>query len=492
MDGHFDIVIIGAGVTGCAIARELSRYRLRVAVLEKGSDVASGTSKANSGIVHAGFDSKEKSLHSKLNVDGLRMYPDLCRELSVDYRAVGSLVVATTPEEQEMLRTLLARGIANGVMGLRLIGEKELREMEPNLSDSAVEALWAPYSGVVSPYELTIALAESAASNGVTFMLGVGFRGMSKGDDGLLKLDTDGGPLTARVLINAAGLYSDQIGRMAGDLFDIVPIKGQEAILDKRVGDLVKHVIFPVPTPISKGMLVSPTAHGNLLIGPTAEVIEPRDDLATTGLGLRQILAAAQHLVPKVSAANVITSYAGLRATPKSGDFIIQHSAATPGVIHVAGIKSPGLTAAPAIGVMVTGMVREFLGTMPVNEGYRPERYMPKPFREMSSQERAEAIAADPLYGHVVCRCETVTEAEIVAAIRSHIPADNLDSLKRRTRAGMGRCQGAFCGVKLAQILARELDVPLDHVTKRGGDTWLFGEPTKSRYVKEAKADGAV
>lgn len=462
----YDVIIIGAGVVGCAAAHSLSRYNLKVAVLEKGADVATGTSRANSGIVHAGYDPRPGTLMAELNVQGNAMYPDLCRKLDIPFRQLGSLVVATAGKE-EQLKKLLARGRANGVTGLSIIGRDAVLDCEPKINTQVEAALYAPSAGIVSPWELTLALAETAAVNGVEFRFNTKVTGILTHEDSVQGVETQHGKLWTRVVINAAGVYADILTQLAGaERYDILPRKGEYLLLDKDLDGYVQHVVFPVPTALGKGTLVLPTVEGNILAGPTAVDVEEREDVATTEAGLAQVKEGAARLFPDLPWNKVITSFAGLRAVPADGDFVLRSSARVRGWIDAGGIQSPGLTAAPAIGEKLTQLVAGQLDMPP------KAHLLPRPevlrIREMSLADREKWIAENPSYGQIVCRCEGVSQGEIVDAIQRPIPATTLDGIKQRTRAGGGRCQGGFCQPRMLTIMARELGISPMEITKFG------------------------
>jgi glycerol-3-phosphate dehydrogenase len=473
-----DVIIIGAGITGCAAAYTLSRYQLKVLVVEQGPDVAMATSRANSGIIHAGYDPQPGTLMADLNVQGNAMYPSLCRKLGVPFWRNGSLVVAREGEE-EQLRELLHRGRANGVPDLVILGRDEVLNREPNLSQDVVAALYAPSAGLISPWETTLAFAEVAAANGVTFMFNTRVTGVLTEGDSILGLETSAGKLGARVVINATGVHADLLARLAGaERYDIFPRKGEYLLLDKELDGWVRHTVFPLPTPKSKGILVLPTVDGNILAGPTAVDVQDREDISTTREGLAQVRAGALALFPDLPLHRAITSFAGLRAVPGDGDFVIRSSARIQGWIDAGGIQSPGLTAAPAIGEKLAGLVA---GLIPCEykQEYRDSRTVLR-LRDLPLLERERWIQRNPLYGRIICRCEGVSEGEIVDALHSPVPATTLDGIKQRTRAGGGRCQGGFCQPRLLTIMARELGIAVQEVTKSGhGSPMVVGRLDK-------------
>lgn len=481
LNDRYDVLIIGAGVTGCAIARELSHTGLKVALSDACEDVAMGASRANSAIVHAGYDCVPGTLMARFNVRGNEMFDDMCESLNVPLLRIGSFVIAFGEEDERELNNLLERGRQNGVPGLEIISGERARELEPKLSDEVTAALWAPTAGITCPYELTIALSENARANGVDMLLGKRTVAIEQGDVLTVRF-ADGTCAQAAHVINAAGVYADDVARMVGDeSFTIKPRKGEYMLLDKQAL-CVGTVIFQTPSKLGKGVLVSPTVDGNVFAGPTAKDNCARNDTQTTDEGLSELKRLSLRSVPTLALRQVITSFAGIRAQPSTGDFIVRASEAEPRLIHAAGICSPGLSSAPAIAEYVRGL----LGEMGVDVSERSDavyvREHAKPFRLMDDEERAEAFARNPLYGRIICRCETVTEAEIVDAI--HRGARTVDGVKRRTRAGMGRCQGGFCGPRVMEILSRELGIPMEELTKFGGESYMV-----AGKLGEVKAD---
>ncbi len=475
----FDIAVIGAGVVGSLITRELSKYNLKIALLERHNDCAMGATKANSAIVHAGFDAKPGSLKAKLNVRGVELMKNFCKELNVPLKNNGALVVAFSEEEMPHLNELLERGVANGVPELRVVSREELVKIEPNIGDTAVGALVAPTSSIVCPYELTIAGVENAVTNGAEFIRNCEVQNIECKNEEFV-LSTTQGEIIAKYVINAAGVHSGKIASLIGDeSIEIVVRHGDYYLLDKSQGNLVSHTIFQCPTKMGKGVLVSPTVDGNLIVGPSAEDIDNGDDVATTNVGLDKIYVNAVKSVPAVSLRNAITSFSGNRAHPTSDDFIIGSSAVNKNFINAAGIESPGLSSAPAIAEMVEGIVLELAGGLEKKADYNPIRPEPVRFRHMSTEERAKLIEKNKAYGRIVCRCETITEGEILDAIHAPAGARDVDGVKRRTRAGMGRCQGGFCGSKVVEILARELGVEMNEITKFGGESKIMYHKTK-------------
>ena len=469
----YDVAIVGAGVSGCAIARELSRLEADVVVLEREEDVCCGTSKANSAIVHAGFDARTGSLMARLNVEGARRMPGLCEEIGVDYEQVGSLVVCTDPAAMPDLEALLARGIANGVCDLCIIGREELLALEPNVSDAAVAALWAPTAGIVNPFQLTVALAEVAAVNGVEFRFVTPVEGLGRdAEKGLWRLQTPEGDLLARVVANAAGVHSDGLHNLVcrpADRMEIVPRRGQYYVLDTAAAGYVRHTVFALPTALGKGVLVTPTTAGNILVGPTAEDIADKEGVDTTAEGLGEVRAKSAVTMRDVPFRHAIRTFSGLRAHRAGHDFVIGEVAGAPGFVDCAAIESPGLTSAPAIGAMVADIVKALLVYPARKPFWRGERKGIPDVEHMGMAEWQALIAKRPDYGRVVCRCRRVTEGQIADALRSPLRPRSLDAVKRRTEAGMGRCQAGFCTPKVMEILAREVEgMGLEDVTKMG------------------------
>ena len=470
----YDIIIIGAGVTGCAVARYLSRYEGRMLVLEKAEDVCCGTSKANSAIVHAGYDAAPGSLMAKLNVRGNALMGDLAKDLDIPFRRIGSLVVCLSEEDMPGLQALYDRGQANGVPDLRIIYYDELLQMEPNLSEETYAALYAPTAGIVCPFGLNIALAENAAMNGVEFHFDTEVQSLERRQGGGWILHTSQGSYETRLVVNAAGVYADSLHNMiSSGKIHITPRRGDYCLLDKTTGSHVNHTIFPLPGKYGKGILVSPTIHGNLLLGPTAIDVADPEATNTTADGLAQVLENAGRYVKEIPYKNVITSFAGLRAHEDGHEFIIGEVPGAENFIDCAGIESPGLTSSPAIGEMVAEIVRAKLELSEKEHFISRRKGIMNP-TQLPDGERQEWIRRHPAYGHIVCRCEHISEGEILDAIHRPLGARSLDGVKRRVRAGMGRCQGGFCSPRVMELLSRELDIPLEQITKRGGASTLL------------------
>lgn len=477
----FDVLIIGCGIVGAAAAYELSRHRLRIAVLEEKNDVAAGTTKANSAILHAGYDPLPGTLMARLNVEGARLAEELCTALDVPYRKTGSLVLAFSREEESLLEELLRRGQANGVPGLEILSQEKLRLREPNANPEARAALYAPSAAIVSPWEYALALAETAVRNGAELFRSSRVTGLTPLPEGGWRVQTSSGSYESRYVLNAAGVSSDFVHNLAAPAdFRIRPSRGEYYLLDKSQGNLVSHIIFQCPSAKGKGVLVAPTVHGNLLAGPNAQDISDGEDTAVTAAGLEEVAALACKSVPSLNLRESIRSFAGVRAQAEQfganagkDDFILREAA--PGFFDLAGIKSPGLTAAPAIARYAAGLLREAGLSMVEKLDFISTRRRIR-FKELSQPERDALIREDPSYGRVICRCETVTEGEILAALRTPIPPCSIDGVKRRCGAGLGRCQGGFCGPRVLDLIARTLHIPPEEVLQeQDGSVVLLG-----------------
>ncbi|APF28916.1 pyridine nucleotide-disulfide oxidoreductase family protein [Clostridium sporogenes] len=470
----FDVTIIGSGVTGAAVARELSKYNLKTCVVEKAIDVASGTSKANSGIVHAGEDPIPGTLKAKMNVRGNEMFDKLQEEIDFPFKRNESFVLCFDEKDIEKLEELRQRGLKNGLPDtMEILNREEALKLEPNLSEYVVAALRLPTGGIVSPYEFNIALAESAAMNGVEFKLETEIIDIEKKQDKYI-LKTNKGDIETKVVVNAAGVFGDKINNMVSEKkYHITARKGEYLLFDKTVGDMVQRTIFQLPTKMGKGVLVTPTADGNLLLGPTSVDVEEKDDFETTREGLDTVAEKAKLSIKEIPMRQVITSFAGLRAHEENSDFIIEEAEDAENFINAIGIESPGLTSAPAIGEYIREMIVEKLKPEE-NKEFNPIRKDIPKFREMTNEERKEKIKENSAYGKIVCRCEVVTEGEIRDAIRRPLGAKTVDGIKRRTRAGMGRCQSGFCSNRIVEILAEELGIKRNEVTKFGGSSKIL------------------
>ncbi|WP_410207850.1 NAD(P)/FAD-dependent oxidoreductase [Fusobacterium sp.] len=480
----FDVIIIGAGIMGAATAYELAKYNLKVMVLEKEHDVSNGTSKANSGIVHAGYDATEGSLMAKYNALGNAMYEDLCKEIDAPFKRTGSFVLAFSEEDREHLNLLYNRGIKNGIPEMKLLEREEVLQMEPNINPEVKAALYAPTAGITSPWEITIKLLENAALNGVEVKTDAKVEKIEKLDKGFKIILTNGEEFTTKVVVNAAGLYADDINNMVSShKIKITPRAGEYFLLDKVQGNLVNKVIFQCPTKVGKGVLVSPTVHGNLIVGPTATSQEDKEYVGNTLKAFDFIKATAVKSVKDINFRDNIKNFSGLRAEADIPDFIVGEVEDVPFFFNIAGTKSPGLTSAPAIGLDVTNMIVEKLG----NPEKKAEHKKNKPhiyFMELSPEEKAEVIKKDPRYGRIICRCESITEGEIVDTIHRMVGAKTVDGIKKRCRPGMGRCQGGFCGPRVQEILARELHENLDDIVlDKVGSYILTGETKKQEEL---------
>lgn len=464
----YDVVIIGAGVTGSASARELSRYNMNICVIDKEEDVCCGTSKANSGIVHSGVDCHPGSLMAEMNIKGNEMMDALSEELDFEFKRNGSLILCFSEEDMPRLNALFRQGIDNKIPGIRILDKEELHRMEPNVSNEAIAAIFAPTGGIVCPFGMNIAMAENAYDNGVEFRFNTELRNIRKISGGY-ELITNNGNIRTKCVVNAAGVYADKFHNMvSADKIHITPRRGEYCLLDKTTGGLVQKTIFQLPEKNGKGVLVTPTVHGNTLIGPTAIDHDDPDSTATTRAGLDRVCRSAAKSVPSVPVRQVITSFAGNRAHEDNYEFIIQELPDAPLFVDAAGIESPGLSSAPAIGARVAEIVCGLLKPEK-NPGFNGTRQGITDPKKLSKEEYCALIKENPAYGNIICRCEMVTEGEIIDALTRSLGAKSLDGVKRRTRAGMGRCQSGFCSPRTMEIIARELGVPLPDITKSGG-----------------------
>jgi len=481
-----DIVVIGGGVIGTAIARELSRYELDIILLEKEADLACGTSKANSGIIHAGYNASTDTTKGKMNVRANPQFDKICADLNVSFERIGSLVVGFNKNDLKKLKKIKANGEKQGIEGLEIVGQNRLLEMEEKLNPEAKYGLFAPTAGIISPYELAIAYGDNAVINGAEVMLKTKVTDLIIENSRLKAVKTNKGIIETELVINAGGVFADKIAKMGRDEMKITPRKGEYHLFDKEYGSLVNHVLFPIPTKKSKGILVTPTVHGNLLIGPNSYHIDDKNDVSTTKEGMKEIMNGAKKLIPDLPKGGVITSFSGLRAATEREDFIIGFSDITAGLIHTAGIQSPGLSSTPAIADKVVELVKEYAKG---NESF--ELSYKKEFKEKNPEyphyndyqhkkdKWEDYIKKDDDYAKVICRCETVTKGEIIDAIKRPVPAQTVDAIKRRTRAGSGRCQAGFCGPRVVEILAEELDISPLEVTKKGGDSNILAARAK-------------
>lgn len=471
-----DIVIAGAGVIGSAVARELSRFEGSIAVLEKNADVCEGTSKANSAIIHAGFDAEPGTWKAKMNVRGNEKMDKLAEELDIPFQRCGAFVVCLHEEELPKLKELYERGLANGVPGLKLLNREEALALEPNLSDAVCGALLAETSGIVCPFELTLGLAENAAMNGAQFYFETQITGLERREDGWL-VKTSGEDFLAKAVVNAAGVHSDELHNLVCEnKLHVASRKGEYCLLDKTAGQHVSHTIFQLPGKYGKGVLVSPTVHGNLLLGPTAADIEDREETKTTAEGLGEVLEKSALGVRNIPTRQVITSFTGLRAHEAGDDFVLGETAE--GFFDAAGIESPGLSSASAIGEYLTALIAEKL-QLARKENFQPIRRGVPRLHDMPAEQRKAYIEKNPAYGNIICRCEQVSEGEILDAIHGVLGAKTLDGVKRRTRAGMGRCQSGFCSPRVMELLARELSLDLREIRKNEKGSEIVLEKTR-------------
>jgi len=474
-----DVAIIGCGITGAAAAYELSKYQLNIAVFERENDVSEGTTKANSAILHAGYDPKPGTLMARTNVEGVRLAAEICRDLDVPYKKTGSLVVAFSDGDLPTLRKLYDRGLQNGVPGLKILSAAQTLKMEPGLSPDIRGALYAPTAAVVNPWEYALAMAETAARNGAAMHFSCGVSGIRKTKNGFA-LTTPKGTFEAKTILNAAGLEADRLHEMAGEKeFTIKASKGEYYILDKEEGGRVSRVVFQCPTEQGKGVLVSPTVHGVLIVGPNAQKTQDREDLSSTAEGLGFVAEKALLTVPGLDFSKSIRNFSGLRAASDTGDFIIAESKSLKGFFNLAGIKSPGLSSAPAIAKMAAELLLKAGLNFKPKETFINRRRVVR-IAGLSPREINRLAGGNPAYGRVVCRCETVTEGEILDALRGPIPPRTLDAVKRRCGAGLGRCQGGFCGPRVLEILSRELGLPPEEVfLDRDGSFIVLGDNRK-------------
>lgn len=473
----YDVVIVGAGVVGGMLARQLSQYDLSVCLLEKENDVAMGASKANSGIIHGGYDPVPGTLKAKLNTKGVALLYTAAQQLSVPYRQNGSMVCAFSEQDEQVLQELFQQGQKNQTPGLKILSGDEARALEPNLSGSVTSVLHVTNSGIIGPYELTIAAVGNAMDNGVELKRNFPVSAITRKKTHFTVASANGKCVQGKYIVNCAGGYSDQIAALVGDdFFRIIPRAGEYMLLDKAEGMRVSHTLFQCPTNEGKGILVSPTVHGNLLVGPSAAKVSTPDSKDTTAAGLSEVSRLAAKSVPSVDFRQVITSFAGVRSSVSQGDFMIEASRNAPGLIHAAAIDSPGLTCCVAIAEYVVELLQESGLSLHKKKNWNPNRNAVSAFHTMSEEEKDAYIKAHPAFGKIVCRCESISEGEILEAIRTNPGARDMDGVKRRTRGGMGRCQGGFCGPYVMKLLAQELAIPMEQVTKNGSNSQMvFG-----------------
>lgn len=476
----YDVAIIGSGITGSACAYFLSKYRLKIAVIEKNNDVCCGTTKANSAIIHAGYDPHPETLMAKLNVKGSAMAKEICAKLDVPYNQIGSLVVAFSEEEIKTVEELFERGNANGVPDLKILNKEELKEAEPMISDEALCALYAPSAAIVNPWEYGLAMAETAVRNGAEILLESEVTSIKK-ENGVFKITAGEKEIEAKYVINAAGVNCDDVHNMiAPPKFKVIPSAGEYYLLDKSEGKRARHVIFQCPNKDGKGVLVSPTVHGNLIVGPNADARD-KDDTSTKTRCLDFVREKAVKSVPSINFRENIRNFTGVRAATDIDDFIIEF--ACEGFLDLAGIKSPGLSAAPAIAELAVKMLGESGLALEEKESFTDERTHLR-FKHLSDEEKNNAVKKNSAYGRVICRCETITEGEIIDALNSPIPPVSLDGIKRRAGTGMGRCQGGFCGPKVLEIMAKYKNEPFEAVLQDNTGSIILTGKTKSEGDK--------
>ncbi|MGG7164718.1 NAD(P)/FAD-dependent oxidoreductase [Clostridium ihumii] len=476
----YDVVVIGAGIIGASVARELSKYDLKVKVLDKENDVANGTTKANSAIVHAGYDPCNGTLMAKVNVKGNEMFEDLCKELDVPFKRNGSLVVAFSDEELVTLNDLCENGKRNNVKGLKVLNREEVLELEPNLNKNLKGALYAPTGGIVGPWEYTIALIENAITNGVELQLNSKVTSIEKCDGSYkIHVNNEDEFIETKYIVNAAGVYADKIHNMVGSAdYDIFPRRGQYYVMDKSEGNLVSKTIFQCPNKLGKGVLVTPTVHGNLLVGPDAEDIQDREEVGTTKEALDFVREKGVLSVEGISFRDSIRNFAGLRAQSTRPDFIIEEAKDAKGFIDLAGMKSPGLSSAPAIALEAIAILKNCGCELNRKVDFSGERKQVI-FMELTTEEKAKLIKENPAYGRIICRCENITEGEIIDSIRRPVGATTVDGVKKRCRPGMGRCQGGFCGPRVQEILSRELNKDLKEIVLDKNNSYILTQETK-------------
>ena len=476
----YDVAIIGSGIVGAACAYRLSRFNLKTVVIEKNNDVCCGTTKANSAIIHAGYDPKPNTLMARLNVEGSKMTQEICEKLAIPYKQIGSLVAAFSEEEAKTIEELYQRGVKNGVQDIKVIGKDELKKLEPNISDEAVCALYAPTAAIVNPWEYGLAMAETAVRNGTEIMLEAEVTGIDKKENSW-NIHTAKGDIEAAYVINAAGVNSDDIHNMvAEETFRILPSAGEYYLLDKSEGTRVSHIVFQCPNKEGKGTLVAPTVHGNLIVGPNS-VSGDKEDISTKTASLDFIRETALKSVPSIAFRENIRNFTGIRANSTINDFIIEFAAEH--FLDLAGIKSPGLSAAPAIAKMAEEMMIEN-GLEAVEKENFIDKRTHIVFKHLSAPVKNQVIYQNPAYGRVICRCETITEGEIIAALNSPIPPVSLDGIKRRAGSGMGRCQGGFCGPKILEIMAKFKNTDYENILQDNTGSYILTEPTKNGRQK--------
>ena len=475
-----DVLIIGAGAVGCAIARELTKYQLRVLVVEKNEDVGGDASKSNSAIIHTGYDASPGTLESQLVVAANPMYDKLTAQLDVPFRRIGAILPAVTQEQFEKLPALKEKAFRNRVYDVEYLSRDALLEMEPNLNPEVKGGLYIPRESIIDPFLWVVALAENAQDNGASFLLNTQVTGILQEDGRVTGARTTAGDIQAQYIVNAAGLWCDEVAAMVGKAdYTVNPRKGQFYILDKNTSCRVEHIVLPIPTKLTKGKLVCPTIHGNILVGPTAEDLTDKEDKSTTAEGLASIAADARGLVPNINLQDTITQYCGLRPNRNPEGLHVDTYEDVKNYVNLSGVRSTGLTASASLGKYVAQTLIEMGMPARFNPDFNPIRTGIRRFPDLSREEQDQLVRENPLYGRVICRCETVTEGEIVQAIHRPIPARSMDAIKRRLRAGTGRCQGGFCGPKLVDILSRELGISPQEVRKNQTGSYMVAGRTR-------------
>lgn len=475
----YDVTIIGAGIIGTFIARELSKYELDILLLDKENDVSNGTTKANTALIHAGYDNKPGTNMAYFNVKGNPMFDKVCKELDVPFKRIGSIVLGYNDEDMRTIKKLYERGIKNKVPHLEVLNRDRIKEIEPNVNTQVIGGLHAKTAAIIGPWELAIALAENAEENDTKILLNTKVLDIKKRNNSY-KLITSRGEFNSKYVVNCAGIYADEINNMVSKhKFTIIPKRGQYYLLDKDAKNIVNSILFQCPTELGKGVVVAPTVHENIIIGPDNEVIDEKGDTATTSERLNYVKQTAAKSLKHIPFKKTITNFSGIRAEPDTKDFIISESKDAKGFINVAGIKSPGLSSAPAIAEYVVDIVNNISNGLVEKEDFNPYRRKLFRFAELNDYEKAKLIEKDPRYGRIICRCENITEGEIVDAIHRKAGARTVDGVKRRVRPGSGRCQGGFCMPRVMEILARELEMDILDVVKDGKNSKILTDITK-------------
>lgn len=470
-----DVLIIGAGAVGCSIARELTKYQVRVLVVEKKEDVGGDASKANSAIIHTGYDASPDTLESQLVVAANPMYDKLTKDLDVPFSRIGGILPAITQEQYEKLPALKEKAFKNRVYDVEYLSGKELLKMEPNLNPETKAGLYIPRESIIDPFLLVVGYAENAQQNGADFLLGTEVTGIHKEQGKITAVETTAGEISCKWVVNAAGLHCDEIAAMVGkNDYTVNPRKGQFYVLDKNTSCKVEHIILPIPTKVTKGKLMCPTIHGNMLVGPTAEDLSDKEDRSTDAAGLKSVAEDVRHLIPNVNLRDTITQYSGLRPNRNPEGLHVDTYDDLKNYVNLSGVRSTGLTASASLGKYVAQTLLKLGMPAEMNPDFNPVRKGIVRFRELTREQQDQMIQKDPLYGRVICRCETITEGEIVAAIHSPIPARSMDAVKRRVRAGLGRCQGGFCGPRVLEILAREMGVSAEEINKNDKGSYMI------------------